>query len=604
MKLSHILLLIMVCWLPAQALAWWNEEWPYRLPVTVDTSAAGADVSEGVENFTVLVKLHAGNFEDFFLLQENLGDLRFIGADDKTPLKFHVEHFDMLNQMAYIWVKLPVIEAAANSGRFWMYYGNQQAAAAEDAGSSYDQATALVYHFQSNGSELKDFSAYQLQGAVLQGNLVDGAAIAGGLELAGSLPLLIPDMPQLQFQPDQGQTYSFWVNLAQLDQGWILNRSSQAGELSIGFEAGGIFIRLVNAEGEIAETTPATGLAINSWHHVAVTVTADSMQLFVDGNSVATTPARVMSLAGDIRIGDSLAAGSAVAGQMDALRIDNSVRDVNWLRLVMATQGVNARLLRTQPAEQLGAGGGYNFWSVIISSTEQSGWMVIIMLGMMALVSWLVMIGKFIYVRRVNQDNHGFLEQYRKLDGSDPSVLNHEETSEDLELDDAPIVQAIFGSHDHFQSSPIYRVYHRGITEIQARLGKSVGARATSLNRQSMDAIRASLDAQMIREAQRLNAKMVLLTIAISGGPFLGLFGTVLGVMITFAAIAATGDVNISAIAPGVAAALLTTVAGLVVAIPALFGYNYLASQIKEAIADMRVFTDEFLTRVAEYYGQ
>jgi biopolymer transport protein ExbB len=74
---------------------------------------------------------------------------------------------------------------------------------------------------------------------------------------------------------------------------------------------------------------------------------------------------------------------------------------------------------------------------------------------------------------------------------------------------------------------------------------------------------------------------MVLLTIAISGGPFLGLLGTVVGVMITFAAIAAAGDVNVNSIAPGIAAALLATVAGLAVAIPALFGYNYLASRIK-----------------------
>ena len=74
--------------------------------------------------------------------------------------------------------------------------------------------------------------------------------------------------------------------------------------------------------------------------------------------------------------------------------------------------------------------------------------------------------------------------------------------------------------------------------------------------------------------------------------------------MITFAAIAATGDVNVAAIAPGVAAALLTTVAGLFVAIPALFGYNWLASKIKEAIVDMRVFNDELITRIAEVYGE
>jgi biopolymer transport protein ExbB len=92
---------------------------------------------------------------------------------------------------------------------------------------------------------------------------------------------------------------------------------------------------------------------------------------------------------------------------------------------------------------------------------------------------------------------------------------------------------------------------------------------------------------------------MVLLTIAIAGGPFLGLLGTVMGVMITFAAIASTGDVNINAIAPGIAAALAATVAGLAVAIPSLFGYNYLLTLIKDITADMRVFSDEFVAALA-----
>ena len=73
--------------------------------------------------------------------------------------------------------------------------------------------------------------------------------------------------------------------------------------------------------------------------------------------------------------------------------------------------------------------------------------------------------------------------------------------------------------------------------------------------------------------------------------------------MITFAAIAAAGDVNVNAIAPGIAAALLATVAGLAVAIPALFGYNYLAARIKNISSDMSIFVDEFVTRVAETYG-
>jgi biopolymer transport protein ExbB len=102
---------------------------------------------------------------------------------------------------------------------------------------------------------------------------------------------------------------------------------------------------------------------------------------------------------------------------------------------------------------------------------------------------------------------------------------------------------------------------------------------------------------------QQLAARMVLLTIAISGGPFLGLLGTVVGVMITFAAIAAAGDVNVNAIAPGVAAALAATVAGLLVAIPSLFGYNWLNTRIKAVGADNRVFADEVIARLAEQHS-
>jgi biopolymer transport protein ExbB len=111
------------------------------------------------------------------------------------------------------------------------------------------------------------------------------------------------------------------------------------------------------------------------------------------------------------------------------------------------------------------------------------------------------------------------------------------------------------------------------------------------------------MDATQTRLQQRLSSQMVLLTIAISGGPFLGLLGTVIGVMITFAAIALSGDVNINAIAPGTAAALAATVAGLGVAIPCLFGYNWLNTRIKSISANNRVFLDEFVARLAEQYS-
>jgi biopolymer transport protein ExbB len=146
--------------------------------------------------------------------------------------------------------------------------------------------------------------------------------------------------------------------------------------------------------------------------------------------------------------------------------------------------------------------------------------------------------------------------------------------------------------------SPLFRIYHRGSEEIAKRIGNG-----RILSSRSIQAIRASLDSSYVHENHTINDGMVFLTISIAGGPFMGLLGTVVGVMITFAAIAATGEVNISAIAPGLAAALVATVAGLLVAIPALLGYNYLVSRMKTVTSDLQVFIDEFVTKMAEFYS-
>ena len=117
------------------------------------------------------------------------------------------------------------------------------------------------------------------------------------------------------------------------------------------------------------------------------------------------------------------------------------------------------------------------------------------------------------------------------------------------------------------------------------------------------DAVSEVLDASMTRERKEFERGLTFLGTLGNNAPFVGLLGTVIGVMITFAAIALSGDVNVNAIAPGVAAALAATVAGLAVAIPALFGYNYLLTRIKNIGADMNVFVDEFVTRTSENYG-
>ena len=208
------------------------------------------------------------------------------------------------------------------------------------------------------------------------------------------------------------------------------------------------------------------------------------------------------------------------------------------------------------------------------------------------------MIGKGRFLGRVGRGNELFLKEWRHV-ASDLSVLDQGDSEQAKSFGGRVDARGLRVMRD----SPIFRIYHIGVEEIHHRLAadKSDGAKK-ALSARSIQAIRSSLDGGLVRETHRLNRSMVLLTIAISGGPFLGLLGTVVGVMITFASVAQAGEVNVNAIAPGIAAALAATVAGLAVAIPALFGYNYLLTRIKAEGSDMHVFVDEFVTKLAEFY--
>lgn len=586
------------------ASAWWNDEWPYRTSLNIDASATGANLSETNENVTVLVKLHTGNFEDFFLVKENLADLRFIADDDKTPLKHHVEHFDLINQFIYVWVKLPKISAGINTEKFWMYYGNEQAVSNEDPAGTFDNNTALAYHFKANENPPGDVTAYGAHAANFTGTLVNNSLIASGANFNGTNQLVINDLPSLALLPGKGLTVSLWMKPMGAQQNAVIfERASGSTSLKVSLSDNNISAQWLTSSGKQYQTPAVPAITPDTWQHIALVIEEGKMTLFVNANPIGFAGVAIEPMVGNWTFGSSVNNADYFSGEIDELKISTVARNASWIKTSVATQGLASSLIKPQSAEQLGGGGGGNgLWQVMFTSTEESGWTVIALLGVMALLSWVVMIGKFLYMQRVSKDDKGFLKEYDKIKFKNPALLDHGDNSEEKEFTDSPILQAIFGKHDHYQSSPIYRLYHRGIQEVQQRLGQAAQQGKNGLNKEAVDAIKAAVDSQIIREIQRLNSKMVMLTIAISGGPFLGLLGTVLGVMITFAAIALTGDVNISAIAPGVAAALLTTVAGLVVAIPALFGYNYLTIRIKESIANMRVFADEYVTRLGEYY--
>jgi biopolymer transport protein ExbB/TolQ len=95
---------------------------------------------------------------------------------------------------------------------------------------------------------------------------------------------------------------------------------------------------------------------------------------------------------------------------------------------------------------------------------------------------------------------------------------------------------------------------------------------------------------------------MIVLSTAVAGGPFIGLLGTVWGVMETFAGIAKAGQASLTAMAPGVAGALIATVVGLLVAIPAMFGYNFMVTTIRHITQELDGFGSRYANQIEHTY--
>ena len=571
------------------ATAWWNPAWSSRKTITIDTSASGLNLTAAATDVPVLLRLHAGNFPQFLNVMDGGVDFRLVAGDDQTPLKYHVETFDAASQIALVWVKVPSLAAQSKDNRIYLYFGNVTAPRADDAAGTFDAGTATALHFADASGTITDSTAYATgaSGIAVPNPM---SSIGLGISLNGTEAIQIADAPQLAMTPEAGWALSLWIKLDALPTtpAYVFERNDGTQPFSLTLTDGRLLARL--GDTELAAATPLTA---GQWTHVAVQAANGQLELFINGVSAGTTPAPFNAMSGPLALGGALDGSGLVTAQVDELRIFSQARAPAYFAAVAGLDGERNDALVSYGADETpGQAGGEeaasasHFGTIIqfvFGSKDAIVEQIVIMVCIaMAAVAVLVMFMKAVYLSRCRRASDRFLKAYRS-----------QVTSADL--------GSLLSGQKTFGESPLFKVYHQGLDEVASR--QREGGSAAGLGEKSLQAIRATLDATMVRENQRLNALLVLLTIAISGGPFIGLLGTVVGVMVTFATIASTGDVNISAIAPGMAAALLATVAGLGVAIPALFGYNYLGSKAKELVADMHVFADEFIARLNEVHG-
>jgi biopolymer transport protein ExbB len=586
--MRRALLVLALCGLSTSALAegWWQQDWSFRRQITIDTSPKGGNIAEPAGRVPLLIRLHSGNF-NFSDAQENGTDLRFVAADNKTPLAYHIESFDPVLGIATLWVDVPEFPAAATKD-IWLYYANKKATAGADAPGTFDADYTLVYHFDdAAGTPPHDKTANANNATTPAAGIDEGSIIGKGARFLGAGAISVPASASLAIKPGGAFTFSAWVKYAAPQpRAALYARRDGTGSFVIGLNQGVPFVE-INGSATPLTLAGTQALRPGQWSHVAVTADGSHVTLYVNGRSAGSGAGALPALNTATGIGGDVQSGTDVipfVGTMDEVRLSRVARPAAALLADAISQGPASKLV-VFGADEKQSGFGFGYFGIIVKSVTVDAWVVIGLLGVMAAMSWFVMWTKSSYIGSVARANDRFLEFYRSRSG-DPFVIERDIGASDRD-------------RRRLMQSSIYRVFHAGSLEIQHRA--EAGSKV-ELDPLGIEVVRAMMDATLVRENQKLANNMVLLTISIAGGPFLGLLGTVVGVMITFAAIAATGDVNINAIAPGISASLLATVAGLAVAIPALFGYNYLLTRAKNVTANMQVFVDEFVARVSEIY--
>src|SRR3954470_22609187 len=232
------------------------------------------------------------------------------------------------------------------------------------------------------------------------------------------------------------------------------------------------------------------------------------------------------------------------------------------------------------------AAGGLTF---AFEHSTIAGKIVLASLCLVSVFSWSIMITKLRVIQFARKQTARFRAAFRK--------------------DRQPL--RLFESNARFPGSPLFNVYRAGCEEMAFHLlgatevDETFRARlqvADKITPAQMGSVTAAMERAVGETALELESQMILLATAVAGAPFLGLLGTVWGVMDAFTDVAVAGSANLTTLAPGVSGALITTVMSLCVAIPAMFGYNFLVTSIRSLIVEMDNFAAELASEFEHKY--
>ena len=213
--------------------------------------------------------------------------------------------------------------------------------------------------------------------------------------------------------------------------------------------------------------------------------------------------------------------------------------------------------------------------SYAFTNSDVLGKLIVVILIVFSVITWCIMIIKGFGLKSARDDSDAFLSKFR-------AKRNPMSLADRIEEEPSPAARVCEAAYRRIDQMNILR---------------PDGTRR-ALTFAEIDIVRATLEQAVADQILVLESMMLFLATAVSTSPFLGLFGTVWGIMLAFTELAMAGKADIQTLAPGVSGALLTTVAGLLVAIPSVIGYNILTSRIKSTIVHLDNFVEEFIVKL------
>jgi biopolymer transport protein TolQ len=205
--------------------------------------------------------------------------------------------------------------------------------------------------------------------------------------------------------------------------------------------------------------------------------------------------------------------------------------------------------------------------------------LVLILLGLFSVFSWAIILFKFFQIHRANSESERFMDFFWKSKRFD----------------------AIASQVDRFVNSPLTVLFNEGYGELKKVVENGDGKTdnsSLSTDLGGVENVSRALRRATNSEITRLEKYTTFLATTGSTSPFIGLFGTVWGIMTAFEGIGRTGSASLAVVAPGIAEALIATAIGLVAAIPAVMAYNHFQHKIRVLIKEMDSFSTEFLNIV------